>query len=159
MQDSQKLIKLLAGNEVRFVIIGGLAAVVHGSSVVTEDLDICVSFDRENVRRLLDALDKINPEHRLIGKKRALKEGVEEISSFKNIYLTTDLGFIDILSSVAGVGGFNDVADRSVELDLFGFKCRVLDIDAVIESKKTMGRPKDKETVVQLSAIREKQTR
>ena len=51
MQDIQRLLKLLTENDVEFVIIGGFAAIVHGSSMVTEDLDLCISFSENNKER------------------------------------------------------------------------------------------------------------
>lgn len=140
------------------MIIGGFAATVHGSTVVTEDLDLCISFDRENIERLLAALSGIHPRHRLIKEARPLVESVEELSSFRNLYLETDLGYLDTLSEVKSIGGYEDVFANSVEVKLFGISCRILDIEALIKVKKDMGRTKDKESVIQLKAIREKMT-
>jgi predicted nucleotidyltransferase len=156
MHDYRKLLTRLVESEVRFVIIGGFAAVVYGSSIVTEDLDLCVPFDRENMDRLLTALAGTNPGHRLIGESRSLDETAEKLSSFKNLYLSTDLGTIDFLAEVSGVGRYEEALKNSEEIKVFGLPCRVLSVETLIQAKKSMTRPKDKETVIQLEAIKEK---
>ena len=156
MQEIEKLLKLLTENEVQFVIIGGVAATLHGSSMVTEDIDFCVPFTVDNMNVLLRAFKDIHPTHRVIGDDRPLTESAEDLSAFKNLYLKTDLGYIDMLSEVKGVGDFKAVKQASVEAELFCAKCPILDLDALIDAKKQMDRPKDKETVIQLEAIKER---
>ncbi len=155
MQDFKRLIKLLCENEVDFVIIGGFAAVVHGVSLLTQDIDLACSFDSTNLSKLFDALKGYNPLHRENRKPLSGQKG--NLARFKNLYLITDLGPVDILGEVAGIGTFEKVAEHAIEIDLFGYKCKVLDIEALMTSKKTMGRPKDKESVIQLAAIKERQ--
>lgn len=156
MQQIEKLLKLLTENDVQFVVIGGVAATLHGASMVTEDIDFCIPFTVDNMKSLLQALKDIDPHHREVGDDRALTESAERLSEFRNLYLKTELGYIVMLSEVKGVGDFDATKRASVQTELFGVKCPVLDMDALIEAKKHMSRPKDKETVVQLEAIREK---
>jgi predicted nucleotidyltransferase len=156
MQNTIELLRRFAENGMEFVIVGGFAAVVHGVSIVTDDVDLCISFDRSNMERMLAALNDLHPAHRLIGKSRPLVEEADTLASFRNLYLTTDLGTIDLLSQIADVGGYEEVSRRSIEALLFGFRCRVLDLDALIDAKKAMGRPKDKQSVLELEAIRER---
>ena len=153
MPDFQKLITALAENDVRFVLVGGLAAAAHGSSFLTEDVDVCTSFDADNMRRLLTALGPFDPAHRLAGRRQPLTEGADKLSTLNNLYLTTSAGYIDFLSEIAGVGNFEKVMEASIEMTIFGKNIRVLGLGALIDSKKAMGRPKDKETVLQLEAI------
>jgi hypothetical protein len=156
MPDVQHLLTTLIEHDVRFVLIGGLAAAAHGSSLLTEDVDVCIAFDVENMTRLLAALRTIHPEHRLIGRRQPLSESAEQLARLKNLYLKTDVGYIDFLSEVAGVGNFGKAMEASVEMTLFEKGVRVLDLDALIASKQEMGRPKDKETLLQLRTIRER---
>lgn len=90
------------------------------------------------LERLFNALKDLHPEFRLIGQKRLLLENKEQILNLKNLYLKSDLGCIDFLSEVSGIGGFKDVFDSSIEISLFGMKCRVLSIDALIKSYKVL---------------------
>jgi len=156
MPDFQKLLAALADHDVSFVLVGGLAAAAHGSSILTEDVDVCTSFDAGNMGRLLSALNGFGPRHRLVGRTKQLSEGPEELARLKNLYLSTDVGYIDFLSEIAGVGGFEAVMRASVQMTIFGKKIRVLGLDALIASKKAMGRPKDAETVIQLETILQK---
>jgi hypothetical protein len=76
----------------------------------------------------------------------------------KNLYLKTDLGVVDCLGEVLGVGNFDKVLKNSVEVDLPYGKCRILDIDALIRAKEAMNRNHDKITVMLLKKIKEQQT-
>lgn len=154
MQNFEKIIKLLIDNEVKFVFIGGFAATVHGASILTQDIDVCISFDEENMRRILNALKDINPIHR--ANKQPLGKTASSLTKFKNLYLLTDIGSIDLIGKVSGIGSYPDLLAHSIEIDLFGRKCKVLDIDGLIRSKREMGRSKDKETIIQLEAIKER---
>jgi hypothetical protein len=154
--DYQGLIKRLAENEVQFVIVGGFAAVLHGSSVMTEDLDLCVSFEKNNIQRLLNALGDIHPVHRLIGETRPIVESSERLSTFRNLYLKTDLGYLDILSELPEVGSYEEISCAAVVIDLFDTKCRLLDVDTLMKAKAKMKRSKDKETIIQLKALKER---
>jgi len=126
--------------------------------MVTEDLDLCISFSVNNLKKLLNAFQGINPEHRLIGTTRSL-DPPSKLAKLKNLYLKTDLGYVDLLSEVSGVGGYERLKRHSTVIDLFGLKCFVVDIDTLIKTKKAMGRPKDKETILQLEAIKERSQR
>jgi hypothetical protein len=77
--------------------------------------------------------------------------------SLNNLYLETELGPIDLLGSIKGVGEFEHVRAASMEIELFGRRCRVISIEAVIQAKQAMGREKDMIAVRELQAIAEKQ--
>jgi hypothetical protein len=131
-----------------FVLVGGYAAVAHGVSLVTQDIDICCRFSRENLYRLQDTLSELHPRH---------LEFTEELCSrLKNLYLETDLCVLDCLSEVAGVGGFDDVLAHSVAMATPAGSIRVLDIDTLIKAEETMGRLHDQLAVTQLRAIKER---
>ena len=76
----------------------------------------------------------------------------------KNLYLKTDLGVVDCLGEVLGVGNFDEVFKNSVEVELPYGKCRILDIDALIRAKEAMNRNHDKITVMLLKKIKAQQT-
>ena len=80
-------------------------------------------------------------------------------AGFKNLYLLTDLGQIDFLAEISGVGRFQDALGESVEVDISGVHCRMLTLDALIRSKRALGRPKDLHAVIELEALRERQGR
>lgn len=154
MPNIVELLKRLIDRRVEFVVIGGFAATIQGSSVVTHDLDICIPFTKENLARLLSALTEVHPRHR--ENKHALSTDPTALARYKNLYLLTDWGPIDVLSVVAELGTYQDLQTNTVEIDLFDRRCRVLDIDALIKSKRAIARPKDKEVILQLRAIKER---
>jgi len=156
MNKLSAMVQRLAAGGVEFVVVGGYAAFAHGASVITQDLDVCCRFSPENLRRLAAALADVHPRHRLTPQKLPFELTGELAHRLKNLYLDTDLGALDCLSEVTGVGGFEEVLRQSIEVATPSGKCRVLGLDALICAKEAMGRPRDQTTAVQLRAIREK---
>jgi len=142
---------------VEFVVVGGLAATAHGSSVVTEDADICAPLTQDNVRLIIQALAGLNPRFRMSPKRPPMPNDPEQLRGFKNLNLVTDFGQVDVLTEVAGIGGVSEVATSSMQILVSGKPLRVLTLDALIESKRAMGRPKDRQVLIELEAIRARQ--
>jgi len=155
-QDDKALLSRLQNQRVEFVIIGGVCGVLHGASLVTLDLDICCRFDRENLRRLEVAVKDLHPRHRLTANKLPLELTDDLCQRLKNIYLTTDLGILDCLSRIAGVGDYEQVLQHSIRRGMAYGEFHLLDLDALIVSKLAVGRPKDLDAVKLLQAIKEK---
>lgn len=155
MIDFEKTLTLLSDAGVRFVIVGGLAVTIHGSSYVTFDLDLCYARDGENLAALARALRPINP--RLRGAPAGLPFRLDEetLRGGLNFTLTTDLGEVDLIGEVAGVGDYRSAADASTPVELFGRQYAVLTLDALIASKRAAGRPKDLQVLPELEALRE----
>jgi hypothetical protein len=147
--------KLTAGG-VEFVVVGGYAAVAHGASLMTRDVDLCCRFSLANLRRLAQVLADVRPRHRLTPQKLPLEMTDACASTLKNLYLETDLCILDCLGEVAGVGDFDEVLRQSIEIDTPSGKCRLLSLEALIRAKQAMGRTQDELAVIQLQAIREK---
>lgn len=158
MQNLCELIRRLIVSEVEFVLVGGFAAVAHGVTMVTRDVDICCRFSEENLMRVQSAFAGLNPVHRS-RPDLALDLTAEQCAVLKNLYLKTDLGVVDCLGEVLGVGNFDEVARHSVEIELPAGKCRVLDLDALIRAKEAMGRDHDIMTVKHLNEIKKQLNR
>ncbi|OYW73293.1 MAG: hypothetical protein B7Z37_22095 [Verrucomicrobia bacterium 12-59-8] len=79
----------------------------------------------------------------------------EQCADLKNLYIKTDLGVIDCLGSVLGVGDYGEVLQHSLEIELPVGKLRILDLDTLIQAKEAMGRPHDLLTVQYLKAVRQ----
>jgi hypothetical protein len=156
MVDFDALLRLLRRHEIEFVIVGGFAAMAHGASQLTQDVDVCCAFTPENLRRLAVALKDFHPVHRMTPQRLPLELSDENISRLKNLYLQTDLGQLDCRSEVKGVGDFAEVRRQSIEVELPAGPCRILGLDALIRAKEAMGGPKDKLTILQLKAIQER---
>lgn len=156
MSDLNHLIQRLCDADIEFVIVGGFAAMLHGSSLLTRDLDICAVLTAANVEKLRHAFRDLHPAHRLTSQKLSFLDNPEPGVEVHNLYLRTDLGPIDILSSIRGVGDFEHVGKGAVQVELFGRICRVISIDALIRAKEAMGREKDLLAAKELRAAREK---
>ena len=155
MIDYNRLLDALIEKKVELVIIGGVAATLHGSARLTADLDVVYGRSKENIRRLVSALAPLNPYLRgaPVGLPFRLDEST--LRAGLNFTLTTDAGPLDILGEIAGGFTYQVLRSRSIVVELFGHKCRVIDLDALIESKIAAGRPKDLEVVAELEVIRE----
>jgi len=159
MDDTRQLLQLLLQHHVECVLVGGYAAVMHGSPTVTSDLDVCFHFHPENIRKLFKALEGVNPCMRAGSGMISLFEyKAERLAQLNNLYMKTDLGQLDLLGSLAGIGSYDEVKKHFIEVTIFGLPCPVLDIDSLIKTKKEVGRPKDLQVVLELEVIREKIT-
>lgn len=156
IQDDSSLLRRLAKEQVEFLIIGGFCGIVHGISLVTKDLDICCRFSKENLYRLQAAVKDLHPFHRLVANKLPFELNDYLCSELKNVYLQTDLGKLDCLSEVKGIGNYDECLRRSISCKLSYGEFRMLDVDALIVSKEAVGREKDLAAVKLLLAIREK---
>ncbi len=159
MIDFQRLLSTLVDAKVGFVIVGGVAATLHGSARLTADLDIVYGRSRENIRRMVTALGPLAPYLR--GAPAGLPFHLDEptVRAGLNFTLTTDAGPIDLLGEIAGGFHYQVLRKRSIAVDLFRKRCRVIDLDTLIESKMAAGRPKDLEVIAELQTIREERGR
>ena len=158
MQPNLKaLLERLLVYNIDFVLIGGFAALVHGSTMVTQDIDICAAITEEEVAKLREALKDLHPKHRMNpNAKHSFLEYPADIRGVNNIYLETDLGVLDIISQTQPAGSFAEIKSRSFEVPLYGRKCRIISIDDLIKVKEMMNRPKDQQVVKELKLIKEK---
>lgn len=156
MENLNKLLKVLVDEKIDFVVVGGFAAVLHGASQITFDLDVCLLMTQETIQRLKKSLAPHNPVHRQTAKKPSFLKTPENTRGIRNLYLNTDIGTLDVLSEITAVGGYNQVLQNAVEIELFGAKIKVIGLDDLIKSKKAMGRPKDVATMLELNTIKEK---
>jgi hypothetical protein len=156
-QDDRALLARLNQHQVEFVIVGGVACVLHGASYVTYDLDICFRPAAHNFYCLQAALKDLHPYHRLTGQKKLPLELTDELCiRLKNMYLQTDLGTLVCLGEIIGIGDFNKVAECSIVMSFPFGACRVLSLDALITSKEAAGRDKDPRALRFLRAIRDR---
>lgn len=157
MQNLSELTRRLIESQVEFVLVGGFAAAAHGVLLLTSDVDICCQFSEENLMRIQKAFSDLHPVHRS-RPDLALQLTPEQCTSLKNLYLKTDLGVVDCLSQVLGIGNFNEVLKHSVEVELPCGKCRIIDIEALIRAKEAMNRDHDRITVKHLKEIIKQQS-
>jgi len=155
MIEFRHLLESLYRNDVRFVIVGGVAATLHGSARVTFDLDITYERTTENLSRIVAALAPFNPYLRGAPPGLPFTFDVETLKRGLNFTLTTSNGPIDLLGEISGIGSYAVAREHAEEATLFGGIYHFLDLDSLIISKRAAGRPKDFETIAELEAIRE----
>lgn len=155
-QNDQALLTRLKDSGLEFVVIGGVCVVFHGAPIATFDLDICCPFGEENVRRIESAVKDLHPYHRLTANKLPLEITRSSFADLKNLYLQTDMGKLDCMGEIAGVGNFEAVRQKSVSAEFSYGEFRFLDLDTLIVAKKAVGRERDRDAVRQLLAIKEK---
>jgi len=155
-QNDQALLMRLKDSGLEFVVIGGLCVVYHGVPVATFDLDICCPFGEENVQKIESAVKDLNPVHRLTANKLPLEQTRSSFKDLKNIYLQTDLGKLDCLGEVSGLGSYEQVFQQSILHTMSFGQFRMLNLDALIAAKIAAGREKDLDAVRLLRAVKER---
>jgi hypothetical protein len=151
--DFPRLIRGLCDSEVEFIIVGGLAATVHGSSRLTQDIDVVYRRTDENIQRLANALAALKPYLRGAPPGLPFDWSAATIRRGLNFTLVTAAGDLDLLGEIVGGGGYDRLVAETVVIDLFDCRCRCLDLPALIRVKRAAGRPKDLEAVAELEAL------
>ncbi len=153
--DFEGLLRVLHDGGVRFILVGGLAATVHGSARATYDVDVVYSRAPDNLERLVRALAPYRPYLRGAPPGLPFELDLETVRRGLNFTLTTTLGDLDLFGEVAGGGTFERLLSRVIELEAFGFTIACLDLAALIETKRAAGRPRDLEAIAELEALRD----
>jgi predicted nucleotidyltransferase len=153
------LLPVLVSHNVRFIMIGGGAAIAHGSARATYDVDLVYARDPENVRNLAAALQPRQPYLRGAPPGLPFRWDERTIQAGLNFTLTTDLGDLDLLGEVAGGGTYEQLLAASEEINAFGVRCRVVTLEKLIQLKRAAGRPKDLEAIAELQALLEERRR
>lgn len=144
---------------VEYVVVGGLAANVHGSPRITADVDVCYDPAQENRERLARLLHVWHAYLRGVEPGLPFTMDARTLRDCPVLTLVTDLGDLDVMDRIAGVGEYPAVRAASVEADLAGVLARVLALDALIAAKRATGRRKDQQDLIELEALREERRR
>jgi hypothetical protein len=151
--DLERAIRALAEHEVDFVVIGGFAAIAHGSQRLTQDLDIVIDRRAANSRRLIAALADLEAEYRLSsGRWDKLSANADPrwIAGGNHLF-DTRAGGIDVFNKLDGVPTWREARPRAIEVEAFGHTFLVLDKDTLIKSKLAAGRNQDLADVAELT--------
>lgn len=151
----ERTIQALCDSAVQFVVIGGVAATLDGSSRVTYDLDICYGRSPENLLRLVAALRPYRPPPRGFPANLPFSWAEKTLGNSTILTLKTDLGEIDLLAEVAGIGAYREVEEHSLSVEAFGRSIRALRLRSLIDAKRAADRPKDREALVELESLLE----
>jgi predicted nucleotidyltransferase len=148
------LLRRLVGARVDFVVIGGIAAIAHGSPQITQDLDICYAGDEQNLERLGEALVALGARLRGVTDDVPFVPDGSTLRHTRVLTLDTPDGPLDLLAEPDASGGYARLRANAIEVAVSGVTVRIAGLEDLIAMKKAAGRPKDRVYVEELEAIR-----
>ena len=151
--DANRILRVLTERGVDFVVIGGIAAVLHGSPRITQDIDICFATDQVNLEALGDVLVGLGARLRGVPDDVPF---VPDAATFRNIEvltLDTDAGMLDVLARPAGFPGYDALRAQADRIDVDGRTFLIAAIPDLLAMKAAAGRPKDLADIAELEAI------
>ena len=151
--DLHALLSALLEAQIELVVIGGAAAILHGASTTTQDLDIVHRRTPENVARMLELLERLDAVVREPG-NRGLRPDAELLLRGRQPLLSTALGDLDVLCVFHDGRGYEELLPHSIEMAIDDRPLRVLDLDTLIAVKAAANRPKDRIVLPILLALR-----
>lgn len=150
----EEIIKALVAARIRFVLIGGVAATIQGSARFTNDIDICYDTDDENVQRLATLLSGWGAYLRGVERGLPFFLDARQFRITPIMTLTTEVGDVDVLDVVPGVGDYAAAVKQSEVVEIGNVEFRSLTLEALIASKRAVRRPKDVEQLIELEAMK-----
>ena len=159
MTDFKTVVRVLAEGGDDFIVVGGLAGIMHGSARLTFDVDVVYGRSPENIRRLVLALIPYHPYLRGAPRGLPFRWDAPTIERGLNFTLTSDIGDVDVLGEIVGGGSYEELLPHSVTQQIYGVDCRCLGLEALIQAKRAAGRPKDLEAIAELEALLEERRR
>lgn len=153
--DYAKILQVLDEAHVEFILIGGVAANLHGSARATFDVDVVYSRRRDNVGKLVKALAPYKPYLRGAPPGLPFKFDEQTVRNGLNFTLDTTLGSVDLLGEVAGGGFYEQLIGHTTQIEAFGIAAKCVTLERLIQLKRAAGRPKDLEIIAELQALLE----
>lgn len=142
--DFLALLRTLNEHGVEFIVVGGVAAVLHGAPVGTFDLDVVHSRSKANITRLLTALEDLDAYYRT-SPERGLKPAESHLSSPGHQLLTTRFGPLDLLGEIGAGRKYEDLVLESAVVQAGeGLTVRVLDLESLLKIKEELAQEKDR---------------
>jgi hypothetical protein len=128
---------------VDFILVGGVAAALHGAPVDTLDVDVVHARNEANIGRLLAVLETVDAVSR-VQPERRLRPAASHLAGPGHLNLITCYGPLDVLGTIGKVLAYDDLLPNSHEIEVGGMRIRVLDLDKLIAVKEELGGEKDR---------------
>lgn len=151
---ADEILRRLVERGVDFVVIGGIAAVLHGSARNTFDLDICFATDETNLTALGDVLIGLGARLKGVDEDVPFVPDARTLRQVELLTLVTSSGELDVLARPPGARPYPDLRRNADRYDLGGFNVSVASIDDLIAMKQTAGRAKDLLDIEELETIK-----
>lgn len=142
--DIRALLAPLVRHGVDFVLIGGMAGISHGSNYPSYDLDVAYARNRDNIARLVAALQEIGVRLRGAPADLPFVLDARTIENGSNFTFVTPHGDFDVLGHADGMPGYEELKAEAPLREILGFEVRVASIDHLIAMKRAANRPKDR---------------
>jgi len=153
------LLELLDRHAVDFIVVGGIAGIVHGSAHPTFDFDVVYARDEKNLQRMAAALTELGVTLRGALPDLPFQPDARTLAAGCNFTFVSEFGSFDILGDAAGMRDYAAMRADAKLKDLWGFSVHVASMDDLIRMKRAAGRPKDKAMAEELIALIENQRR
>ena len=147
--DLSAILEGLLDAEIKFVLVGGLAAVVQGAPITTMDVDIVPDRSSENLSKLIDFLESIDAIYRRPDDK-IIRPNEKDIAGMDHFHFTTRSGPLDVLAYIEKGKVYKDLLEHTVEVEFRGKSIRVLDLKALVDLKRSSKDPEDKQRLLVL---------
>jgi hypothetical protein len=153
--DPIQALQTLNRHEVRYVLIGGFAGKLLGSSILTVDIDICYARDRANLERLAAALQELHAYLRGAPEGLPFRLDADTLQRGDSFTFVTDAGDLDILGTPSGTTGYEELSRNATTLDLDEVTVQVAALEDLMAMKRAAGRPRDRIHLEVLAALRD----
>jgi hypothetical protein len=142
----ERILGVLEAHDVRCILIGGFAAVIHGSPYVTTDVDVVPAADVDNLKRLSDALRDLHARVWTSGEPQGspFDHSAASLAGVRVWNLVTDFGRLDVTFEPSGTWGYDDLSRDATHLVILGVGVDVASLPDIIRSKEAAGREKDR---------------
>lgn len=150
----ERIVELLEARGVQYVVIGGQAENLLGSARVTYDSDLCYLRTKDNLERLAAALLELKPTLRGAPPDLPFQLDARSLALGSNFTFSTIAGDLDLLGHVEPIGGYEELARSAETMDLGAFTIKVASLDDLIRIKQHVNRPKDRDSLKHLLAIK-----
>lgn len=158
MKEVKDQLEFIGRHNIECVIVGGVAGTLYGSALPTRDLDVCYSRASANLQKIATSLGTVNARLRNAPRNLPFLLEAETLLKGLNFTFVTDVGDLDLLGEVRGIGLYDEALDEASSFQVLGYEFKVIALDKLILSKRAAGRPKDMIAVVELEALLEQQS-